>query len=176
MLKRTKTCWYWAGVVWITCALAQAVRAEVYLGQVVGIPDGDTLWLKPDGGHAPRKLRLVGLDAPEICQRGGLAARAALVSMVDHQRVSVTVKYSDVYGRGLARVRLHGQDVGAAMVQAGQAWSSRWRRSQGPYAAEELSARAAKRGLFADPAPELPSDFRKRHGSCYAFSASANKR
>jgi micrococcal nuclease len=31
---------------------------------------------------------------------------------------------------------------------------------------QEASARAAGLGLFADPAAELPRDFRKRQGPC----------
>jgi micrococcal nuclease len=53
------------------------------------------------------------------------------------------------------------------MVSAGQAWSYRWRRDLGPYAAEEAVARQSRLGLFAVSQPELPRDFRKRHGSCY---------
>jgi endonuclease YncB( thermonuclease family) len=45
--------------------------AKVYLAQVTRVLDGDTVWVKPKGNLAPRKLRLQGLDAPEICQAGG---------------------------------------------------------------------------------------------------------
>lgn len=119
----------------------------------------------------PQKLRLLGIDAPEICQRGGVAARDALRALVWLRMLKVQIKYLDDYGRGLARVEVDGQDVAAVMVQRGQAWSSRWRRSQGPYAVEEALAREAKLGLFAAPDPELPRDFRQRHGSCYAPDA-----
>lgn len=156
---------YW---IVVCCCLPSWAVAEVFFGHVTQVSDGDTLWVKPEGNHAPRKLRLQGLDAPEICQPGGVEARAALQQLLVNQRLRVTVKYQDTYGRGLARVRAGEQDVGASMVQAGQAWSSRWHRSLGPYATQESQARAERRGLFADPAAELPRDFRKRTGSCYS--------
>lgn len=131
------------------------------------VSDGDTLWVKPADGRAPRKLRLQGLDAPEICQAGGKASRAALSQLVAGKTVRVTVKYHDTYGRGLARMVVNDRDVGAMLVQSGHAWSARWHRSLGPYAAQERQARAARLGLFANPAAELPRDFRKRVGSCY---------
>ncbi|WP_296504794.1 thermonuclease family protein [Rhodoferax sp.] len=140
---------------------------RAFAGKVSYVTDGDTLWVQPDAGGAPRKLRLDGIDAPEICQSGGEASRAMLAQRALHQHVEVTVRRRDVYGRGLARIRLAGNDLGAQMVSAGQAWSYRWRRDLGPYAAEEAVARQFRRGLFAVSQPELPRDFRKRHGSCY---------
>lgn len=153
---------------WVAgCLLVpQLGLAETFAGQMTHVSDGDTLWVRPADGRAPRKLRLQGLDAPEICQTGGSASRAALSQLVAGKTVRVTVKYHDVYGRGLARIVVNDRDVGAMLVQSGHAWSSRWHRSLGPYATQESQARAARRGLFADLAAELPRDFRKRHGSC----------
>jgi micrococcal nuclease len=150
-------------------AIANNAHAtRVFSGKVSYVTDGDTLWVQPDAGGPPRKLRIDGIDAPEICQTGGEAARDALAQRALHQRIAVTVRRHDVYGRGLARIQLDGNDLGAQMVGAGQAWSYRWRRNFGPYAAEEAAARQSRRGLFALDRPELPRDFRRRHGSCYA--------
>jgi endonuclease YncB( thermonuclease family) len=143
------------------------VQAEVYFAEVTHVSDGDTLWVKPEGADPPRKLRLLGLDAPEICQAGGVAARDALTALVENVRVRVSVKYQDTYGRGLARISVNGEDVGARLVASGHAWSNRWHHSLGPYAAQEALARDKRLGLFAQAQPELPRDFRKRFGSCY---------
>lgn len=140
---------------------------EVFSGKVTYVTDGDTLWVQPDAGGPPRKLRIDGIDAPEICQSGGEAAHAVLAQHALHQRVAVTVRRYDTYGRGLARIRLNGRDLGAQMVVAGQAWSYHWHRHPGPYAAEEAVAWQSRRGLFALGQPELPRDFRLRHGPCH---------
>lgn len=145
----------------------QVQAKESFTGQVERIADGDTVWVRPDTGGRPRKLRLEGIDAPEICQPGGEASRAWLSQLALNQRVRVVVNRQDDYGRGLARVQLNGEDLAARMVRAGHAWSYRWRRSLGPYAADEQRARQSRLGLFASAATELPRDFRKRHGSCY---------
>lgn len=141
-------------------------RDEVYSARVSRVFDGDTVWVKPLAGGRYRKLRLEGIDAPEICQSGGKASRDVLGQRVLNQVVEVRVRAQDDYGRGIARIVHQGDDVAAWMVSAGQAWSYRWRRSLGPFAEEESLARARKRGLFKEPAPELPRDFRKRHGPC----------
>ena len=134
--------------------------------QVTHVTDGDTLWVRPLAGGEAFKLRLQGLDAPEICQNWGRESRAALERRLARRTVTVVVSRHDDYGRALARVRLDGEDVGAWMVRQGHAWSYRWRRSPGPYAAEEAQAASARRGLFADATAQRPRDFRQQHGSC----------
>ncbi|MBP6008498.1 MAG: thermonuclease family protein [Rhodoferax sp.] len=157
----------WRAVMLLAGWMPFMACAEVYFAQVTKVSDGDTVWVKPEGVAAPRKLRLQGLDAPEICQAWGQSARDALANMVLNVRVQVSVKYEDDYGRGLARLSVDGQDVGAKLVAAGHAWSSRWHRSLGPYAKEEAQAKAGRLGLFAQSQPETPRDFRKRFGSCF---------
>lgn len=140
---------------------------EAYKARAIAISDGDTLWVEPEAGGAPRKLRLQGVDAPELCQRGGVAARDALRALVMPRRLKVQVNDVDGYGRGLAQIEVNGQDVAKALVSQGWAWSGRWRHSLGPYAEQEAQARQAQLGVFAQPKPELPRDFRRRHGSCF---------
>jgi endonuclease YncB( thermonuclease family) len=156
----------WRKMLCLCLLLPLCAQARVWLGEVTHVSDGDTLWIKAGRGVAPRKVRLLGLDAPELCQPGGEASRAALQALVAHKPVQVNVNFQDTYGRDLARLQVEGRDVGAALVSAGHAWSSRWRGSPGPYAVQEASAKAARLGLFADPAALLPRDFRKHHGPC----------
>ncbi len=152
----------------LLCLLSiNAQSAAVFEGVVSFVTDGDTLWVQPDRGGATRKLRILGIDAPEICQAGGESSRHALIQLSLHKRVSVTVKSKDIYGRGLARIQLGSQDLGAQMVRSGQAWSYRWHKSQGPYAQEQLLAQQSHLGLFNDGQAMNPKDFRRRHGSCH---------
>lgn len=139
---------------------------EVFAARVSRVFDGDTVWVKPLSGGKYRKLRLEGIDAPEICQSGGEASRDVLARRVLNQVVQVRVRAQDDYGRGVARIVHQGDDVAAWLVASGQAWSYRWRRSLGPFAAEETLARELGLGIFKDDAAELPREFRKRHGPC----------
>jgi endonuclease YncB( thermonuclease family) len=79
-------------LVWLLAWVPLLAHAEVYVAQVTRVSNGDTVWVKPEGDAAPRKLRLQGLDAPEICKGGGPAARDALAALVANTRVSVSVK------------------------------------------------------------------------------------
>jgi micrococcal nuclease len=153
-----------AGGLW-PGAMAQAAP-EVYEARVSRVSDGDTLWVKPLAGGPYRKLRLEGLDAPEICQPGGVEAREALAARVLGQVVTVRVRAFDDYGRAVARVEHGSVDVGGRLVREGHAWSSRWRGRPTVYAPQEALARAQRRGVFQAPDAEEPRAFRRRHGPC----------
>jgi micrococcal nuclease len=147
-------------------AAAISAQARSFEGVVTHVTDGDSLWVRPALRGAPLEVRLQGIDAPEICQAFGRSAHDALAAHILHRRVSVTSRARDSYQRTLGRVRFNGEDLGAWMVSRGYAWSYRFRRDGGPYAAQELDARNARIGLWADGAPMQPREFRKRHGSC----------
>ena len=152
-----------ATLLWV---LPHSAHAGSFEGVVTHVTDGDTLWVRPAGGGAPRKIRLQGIDAPESCQVHGTASRDALAARALHQRVKVASHLRDDYQRALGNVSQGGQDLGLWMVSRGHAWSYRFRRDPGPYAREEAQARRAGLGLWSGDAPVRPRDFRKRHGSC----------
>ncbi|HEX5687997.1 MAG TPA: thermonuclease family protein [Ideonella sp.] len=151
-----------------SCLLTLFVSAPwaTMSGRATYISDGDTLWVKPTTGGKPIKLRLQGIDAPEVCQPGGTEARDALKRLVAQRSLQVESVGRDAWGRTLARISIDHQDIGARLVQGGHAWSDGFRGDPGPYAAEEASARRAQRGLFEQAKPERPRDFRLRHGPC----------
>jgi micrococcal nuclease len=158
--------------IFLVAACAVSARANglnnqkvLLQGRVTHVSDGDTLWILTASGER-RKLRLEGIDAPELCQAHGPNARDALRQRLQWQSVQVQGTRRDDYGRQLARLQLGGEDIGAWLVQSGHAWSYRYRRDDGPYAVQEREARAAHRGLFAQAKPERPADFRKRNGPC----------
>lgn len=156
----------------LASSAAGADKSHVVEGTVRYVIDGDTLVLQPDAGTGkPIKLRLLGLDAPEICQAGGVEARDAIAQRLAGRRVQVTGEFEDDYHRRLATITVDGDDIGAWMVLRGHAWNARYRGQPGPYAREEGEARAARRGLFAATDPLPPRSFRHARGSCYPAHA-----
>lgn len=146
---------------------ASPAHAESFGAVVTHVSDGDTVWVRVDGrAGKPIKLRLAGVDAPESCQAGGAQATAALASKVTRQHVQINARATDIYQRRIVTMTVAGEDIGAWLVRQGHAWSNGYRHRAGPYAAEERAARAAGRGLFADPQPIAPWVFRKQHGPC----------
>ena len=130
------------------------------------VVDGDSLWIEPASGGAPVELRLLGIDAPEICQPWGPEARQALLELVLKKSVSVRPSGQDTYGRTLGTLYLDTLNVNKTMVQEGHAWSTRTKYDRGPYVADERMAKALSRGLNRDGGAVMPRDFRRSHGPC----------
>jgi micrococcal nuclease len=149
-------------------ALAPAgALAALFQGIVTHVSDGDTISVRPLAGGPPQRIRIEGIDAPEICQRFGIQARDALAAHVMGKRVLVDSKAQDDYHRTVARLRVAHEDVGAWMVSRGYAWSYRFRRSPGPYRQQEARARRERLGLWQSTRPQSPREFRQGHGSCH---------
>ena len=157
-----KSGWFQIAIIMIA---AYAFPVWAWQGKVIRIVDGDSLWVRPADGGAPVELRIDGIDAPEICQSGGQAARKALVARLAGQTVDVVTRRLDDYGRALASVFLDGQDMGEWMVSQGHAWA--YRQGSGAYLALQVRAQSAARGLFADRNALPPRVFRKQNGPCY---------
>jgi micrococcal nuclease len=137
-------------------------------GKVVRVVDGDTLWLVREGATKPMKLRIEGIDAPEICQAFGPEAKRALANRVLDRDVTAKLRAVDDWGRRIGHVYDGETNVGQRMVRDGMAWSIRYRWDRGPYVADERLAQSFFRGLHADGKAEMPRTFRQRHGSCYS--------
>jgi endonuclease YncB( thermonuclease family) len=135
-------------------------------GRVVRVVDGDTIWLVREGQTKPMKLRIEGIDAPEICQTFGPEAKRALANRILDRDVTAKLRAVDDWGRRIGHVYDGETDIGQRMVRDGMAWSVRYRWDRGPYVPDERMAQSFHRGLHAVGSAELPRDFRQRHGSC----------
>ncbi len=144
-----------------------AIQARyVQFGTVSRVVDGDTVWVQI-GSHAkPLKVRIQGIDAPEICQSGGQQTQAALKGKILGQTVTVTSSSRDDFGRTVGMLHLHEQDIGRWMVSQGYAWVYSFRHKKGPYAGEFAAAQGARLGIFANAQTQEPREFRKANGSC----------
>jgi endonuclease YncB( thermonuclease family) len=155
---------------WLTTLLWGCVQfgamATTWTGEVIHVSDGDTLWVVPEGRSKKVKVRIKGIDAPELCQNWGTQSREALRSHVMGQVVQVHSSELDQYGRTLGQVILHQQDVGEWLVAQGHAWSYRFKEREGMYDAQQHAAKSKGVGLYADPKAVRPQWFRKRHGPC----------
>ena len=143
-----------------------AAPLQTIEGRVVGVADGDTITVLGVGNRQTR-VRLQGIDAPESGQAFGQVSKRNLSELVFERHVVVEYEKTDKYGRTLGKVLADGRDVNLLQVTAGLAWhykhyqdeqSSADRRL---YADAETEARSAGRGLWADPGPIPPWDFRR---------------
>ena len=134
-------------------------------GKVVRVADGDTITVL-DKDNKQHRIRFQGIDAPESKQAFGQVSKENLSKMVFGKQVTVLYSKMDKYRRVVGKVLIDGKDVNIEQVKAGLAWHYKKYQEEQPqedrvsYARAEEDARAAKRGLWQDPNPINPSDFR----------------
>jgi endonuclease YncB( thermonuclease family) len=148
-------------------SVCTASASKILQGKVVSVADGDTITVL-DTEKTQHKIRLQGIDAPEKAQAFGAKSKQALYEMVHGKTVQVSFEKSDKYGRILGKVLLDGQDICHQQIKAGLAWHYKKYQNQQPlvdrddYSASETAAKSEKLGLWSDPRPVAPWDFRKR--------------
>jgi len=145
----------------LTLTFSLVIHAETIEGRVVGISDGDTLTVL-DAGNTQFKIRLAAIDAPEKAQAFGQRGKEKLSDICYGKQASVTVVDTDRYGRTVGEIVCDGTNANEAMIKSGLAWVYRkYAKGYGHLYAFEDEAKAAKRGLWADPNPTAPWEWRK---------------
>ncbi len=127
---------------------------------MVGVTDGDTITVMHNG--VGERIRLNGIDCPEKRQAFGNRAKQFASALVFRKTVTVQDHGRDRYGRTIGEVILPDRrKVNWELVKARFAW---WYRKYAPddgtLAQLEADAKAAKRGLWADPNPVPPWEWR----------------
>lgn len=134
------------------------------------VADGDTVYIKDDEGKEAR-VRLLGIDAPESKQAYGVQSAEHLKRNLRDAGYHVQVIYRgrDQYGRIIGKLVADGKDLNLDQVRTGNAWVYRnYLRDLQPgdknlYLNAEENARAKRIGLWADPNPQNPRDWRRDH-------------
>jgi micrococcal nuclease len=161
----------------ILLMLVSPAYAADYPAKVVGVTDGDTLTVLT-ARNTQVRIRLAGIDAPEAGQDFGTRAKQAASSLAFGKAVTISERDTDRYGRTVAEVILpDGRSLNREMVGQGMAW---WYRK---YAANdtvlarlEAEARRERRGLWTEPGPVPPWDWRKGAGTPPSSGVIANRR
>ncbi len=127
--------------------------------------DSDTITVLSKG--KPVRIRLHGIDCPEKRQAFGKRAKQFTSRLVYGKTVTVRDLGQDRYGRTIAEVLLpDGRNLDHELVKAGFAW---WYRKYAPdnetLKQLEREAREAKRGLWVDPDPIPPWQWRVKRKS-----------
>ncbi|EPW7417787.1 thermonuclease family protein [Campylobacter upsaliensis] len=150
-----------------TTFLAQKNLEKELTGKVSKVIDGDTIELlaktskeNPYNHITKLKIRLYGIDAPELKQAYGKEAKEYLSALVLKQEVSLIIENKDKYDRFVGTLFLKGQDINKEMVKNGYAHA--YESFSKKYLAEQADAKMFKLGLWQDEKAVKPSEFRKQ--------------
>lgn len=126
--------------------------------KIIKIYDGDTITALTSQKEKI-KIRLYGIDAPELKQPFGKASKRHLIDLISNKSLNINEKGKDKYGRTLAVLYNGDQDINAQMVIDGYAWA--YDKFSKDYVAFQQNAQLLKKGLWIDKDIVRPSDFRK---------------
>ena len=148
----------------LTFLLCISLQAGTLTGKVVRIADGDTFTLLVD--KKQHRIRLHGIDAPET--KGGQPysqrSKEYLSSMIAGKTVKVEVKDTDRYERFIGIVSTDKiKDVNLEMIKAGMAWHYSYYDNTPSYKLAQQQAKKGNKGLWQDPNPINPYEWRKKH-------------
>lgn len=128
-------------------------------GKVIRVLDGDTIEVLQD--KKPIRVRLANIDAPEKKQAFGRWSTNQLKALLAGQSVTVSYTQTDRYGRIIGRVfTMNGTEASRFMVQSGAAWVYERYNVDESLPALQREAQEQKRGLWADPKPVPPWEWR----------------
>ena len=134
-----------------------------YQARVVHIHDGDSLIVSD--GERQRDLRIYEIDAPERGQPWGRRATQALARLVEGKLLRVEFINPDRYGREVSKLSVDGVCVACELVRGGHAWAYR-KYLRNPELLElEREARAARLGLWGQPAHTFVPPWEWRQGA-----------
>lgn len=143
-------------------------QAPRFSATVTNIVDGDTIDVRDEKGNSYR-IRLKGIDSPEKHQAFGYDARQNLTSLIAGKTVSIEWQKIDMHSRIVAKVSLDSVDVCLEQIKGGLAWHFKQFEDEQIeidrklYSEAEAEAKTAERGLWRDPSPVPPWEFRHGH-------------
>jgi endonuclease YncB( thermonuclease family) len=140
-----------------------AKDTKTWGGLVVGVSDGDRIMVLHKGKG--EKIRLYGIDAPDIGQAFGEKAKKFTFDAVYGKTVNVEIMGKDPYGQTVGIVTVDGQSLNESLIQNGLAWVyQKYCKSVfcENWLSLEVVARYDKIGLWSEPNPSPPWEF--RHG------------
>jgi len=130
--------------------------------RVVGVKDGDTVVLLT-AAKEEITVRLSEIDAPERKQAFGTVSRTFLSNLIFGKEVKLEKLGKDRYGRTLGFIYLrNGTNVNVEMVKNGMAWQYEKYSKSVVLKKAQASAKSMKAGLWRDPYPVAPWEFRRR--------------
>ncbi len=154
------------GVTMFCCNVA--IANEIIMGKVVSIADGDTLTIL-DANHQQHRIRFAQIDAPETyhgkdkpAQPFGERSKQSLADMAFGKEARAECVQTDRYGRSVCTIIVGGVDANLEQVRRGMAMVYRQYARSPEYFKAEVEAKNMRRGLWSDPNPIPPWNW--RHG------------
>ena len=131
-----------------------------FQAKVVAVKDGDSIEVI-DSNQQQFIIRLSHVDCPEYSQPYSKAAKRFTSDFCFQKNITLEQTDTDRYGRLVCEVFVDGKSLNLALVENGLAWHHTRYSDDIDFAEAEEEAREKKIGLWADPDPVPPWEWRK---------------
>jgi endonuclease YncB( thermonuclease family) len=145
----------------IFCLTIVFLAYNVFNAKVIGVTDGDTIVVLTEDKQQV-KIRLEGIDCPEMKQDFGTKAKQATSDLCFGKQVSIHKSGVDRYGRTLAYVYVGDTCINKELLKLGMAWHFKKYNGDQELAQLEILAREKKVGLWSQQDPVAPWEWRKK--------------
>ena len=131
-------------------------------GKVVKVSDGDSFYLK--SGKTVYRIRMYGIDAPELHQEHGEESKTYLENIILGKNIDVKVMDEDKYGRKIGKIFYKNKDVNLQMLESGHAWFYEYyAKGERKYRKAFEEAKRKKIGIWKYNNLENPRQYRLKH-------------
>lgn len=145
--------------IYILLLFAIPACSETISARVSYVYDGDTVTLTSE--KTKTKIRLYGIDAPEIAQPYGKESRNHLRKKILYKNVEVKVNGKDRYKRTIGTIFLDGENINLWMIKSGFAWHYKQYCKDKVFAIAERNAKNKKIEMWKTDNLQRPDLFRK---------------
>lgn len=136
---------------------------SIFQAKCIHIADGDTITVL-DNTNTQIKVRLHGIDCPESHQDYGNVAKEFTAKFCKGKSVTIVHTDDDRYGRMVGLVIVGKDTLNTELLKAGLAWHYNRYDSNPVWQHYQDGARENKKGLWAQPEPVEPWEWRKSKG------------
>ncbi len=135
--------------------------SDSFTGKVVRVIDGDTIEVLTDD-NKPVRVRLEGIDCPERRQPFTNVATNLTKQLCASKMVTIVKSGKDRYGRILGFIFVDDVNVNKELLRNGLAWHYKYFNGDKELAELEQQAREKKIGIWSEPNPVAPWNFRRK--------------
>ena len=147
---------------WIIVCLSLLLPSPLIAWEAdgVAVTDGDSITILYENRRMD--IELAGVDCPELDQPWGKQAQQLTSYLILGKRILIWPIRRDEKERIVSFVFSEEINVNKALLRTGLAWHDRTTFDDSLLKALEMEARIAEKGLWSDPNPIPPWEFRKQ--------------
>ncbi|MGV8118638.1 MAG: DUF1266 domain-containing protein [Candidatus Xenobiia bacterium LiM19] len=142
-----------------TLIISSIAFASSFTGKCINIDDGNIIVVMK--GNDAVRVRLAGIACPEAGQSFHDEAAQFISNLILGKDIFVDVKTVDYDKRLVSSVKIDGKELSQELIKGGLAWYYDKISKNTELASAEQAARKQKLGIWSQPNPEAPWDYKR---------------